>query len=138
MKKKSKNNGFTMIELLAVITILGILSAIAVGGLTQYLNNAKQKDFEILEKDFKAAANNYFLTHAGELPAIGGSTTISAEKLVAESYLDGLKDPDRNGSNCNLSTSKITIKRTGSSHDFNMSLNYKVCIICSRMRSKDC
>ena len=133
-----KRNGFTMVELLAVITILGILSAVAVGGLTQYLDKAKKQDFEMLEKNLKTAADNYFLSHANELPAIGGETTLTAAKLTQEDYLSGLKDPDRTGSQCDLTRSKVTIKRSGNSNDFNMSLDYKVCIICSKRKSKNC
>lgn len=80
MMKNKK--GFTMVELLAVITIIGILSSVAVAGVTQYLNKAKKQDFAVLEKNMKTALDNYFIEHSGDVPAIGGSKQITAQTLM--------------------------------------------------------
>ena len=135
MKNKK---GFTMVELLAVITIMGILSSVVTAGVIQYLNKAKKQDFAILEKNMKTALDNYFIEHSGELPAIGDSKTVDAQTLMNEGYLDSFEDPDRGGSACNLTSSYAKVTRAGSSSDFNMTLNYKICVVCSKLKSSDC
>ena len=114
-----------MIELLAVITILGILSSIAIGGVTQYFKKAKKQDFAMLEKNMKTAIDNYFIDHSSSIPAIGGNFSIKAKDLTDEGYLKGLEDPDKTGSSCDLNTSYVLVTRGGSETDFNMTLNIK-------------
>lgn len=145
-KMQKKKNGFTMVELLAVITIIGILSAVAVSSVTQYQEKAKKQDFEMLEKTLKTAADNYLIDHSGEIPALNNSKTLTANTLLNEGYIADLKDPDKNGSNCQLTTSKVTITRRKNNNiskyddqeEFNADLDYKICIICSKRKSKAC
>lgn len=145
---KKKESGFTMVELLAVITIMGILSSIAVAGVTQYLNKAKKQDFEILEKNMKSGIDNYLVDHISGVPSIGNSFTKTAQELVDQGYLDGLEDPDHQGVQCDLNQSKITVTRESNSElgkygeedatTFNAKLNYKICVVCSKRKSKSC
>ncbi|MDY4051261.1 MAG: type II secretion system protein, partial [Candidatus Faecenecus gallistercoris] len=56
MKQKSKQKrGFTMIELLAVLVILGIIMVIAVPSVVGYLQDSKQKYYEQLEDSVMTA-----------------------------------------------------------------------------------
>ena len=41
-----KNKGFTLVELLAVIVILGVILAIAIPSITSLINSSKQSGFE--------------------------------------------------------------------------------------------
>jgi len=46
MKKDQTNNkGFTLVELLAVIVVLGIVLTIAVPGVTKLINKSKKNSF---------------------------------------------------------------------------------------------
>ena len=50
MKQK---NGFTLIEMLGVIILLGILVSVAIGSYSRYLVQSQAKAFKIEELSFK-------------------------------------------------------------------------------------
>lgn len=137
-KMKKRENGFTLVELLAVVILMGVLSSIAVAGVTQYAEKARKQDFSILEKNMKTAINNYFIDHSSLVPAIGSNTVVTAQTLINENYLTSMNDPDKGGSQCNLTASKVIVTRGGNQSDFNMKLNYKICVVCSKRKSTDC
>lgn len=52
--------GFTLIELLAVIVLIGIVSIIVVPSALDYYDNSKNSSYNILIKNIKIAAENYY------------------------------------------------------------------------------
>ena len=69
-KKKMNKKGFTMIELLATITLMGIIATMAVVSYTKYVNTTKKALYRDYEKSLEVAATDYFLNHTGLLPKI--------------------------------------------------------------------
>lgn len=95
IRKKSQKNkqGFTMVELLAVITILGIVSALAIVGISKLLENAKQEYYKATEKQVKTAAKSYIQNNRKYLPkSIGSKSTITLKTLQDSNYIKGVKD----------------------------------------------
>ena len=84
-------NGFTLVELLAVISVVGVLIIIFVGpNVMRYLNVAKDELREEDKKDFIEAAKTYAVTLKE-----GGShvSNVNGNKVVEKAtYFDGTRE----------------------------------------------
>lgn len=130
--------GFTMIELMATITLLGIMLTLAVVSVSKYLSKARNTVYRDYEDTLKNATTNYFLNHTGLLPEINDAngTKVLAKTLINEGYLENMKDPKNNSLSCN-NNSYVIVTRKGNV-GFNMNLEYKVCLVCSKYKSSSC
>lgn len=83
-----KKRGFTMIELLAAIVILGILSVIAITSVTRLVSKARDQEDKQYEKNLLMAAEAYMQDNKSELPkSIGERTVVRAQTLKEKRYL---------------------------------------------------
>ncbi len=105
MKNKK---GFTMIEILAAVTILGILSVTAIVAVNNIIQKAKTNHYLTAEKEFELAAQSYAQQNRSELPkAIGQKKQIYLKNLVDKNYIEIIKD--YNGNDCNLEESYVQV-----------------------------
>lgn len=118
--------GFSLVELLAVITILGILSTAAVMAVTKYLAKSKMADYEAIETSLYDAAKSYLLNSVTI-----ENQTITARALINHGYLETLSDPVKKGSSCDLDKSNVIIINNGSTDTNLDDITYKVTISCS-------
>lgn len=82
LQKRLKNEkGLTLVELLAVIVILGIIAAIAVPSIGGLIENTRVKAQFSDGQNVLAAANLYFTENPND-------SSISIEDLVGDNYLD--------------------------------------------------
>ncbi|MBY0222518.1 type II secretion system protein [Sporosarcina aquimarina] len=82
LQKKLKNEkGLTLVELLAVIVILGIIAAIAVPAIGNIIDNSRAKALVSDGINVMNAGNMYFTENSGE-------STVDIAKLKSEKYLE--------------------------------------------------
>lgn len=86
--KKKGNKGFTLVELLATIVILGILSSMAIAGVSVLIKKAKNSEEEANAKVIQMAAESYLQANKDNAPrSIGECTTVSVADLKNKKFL---------------------------------------------------
>lgn len=80
------NKGFSLIEILGVVVILGILSLIGVAAYSKYLESSRQQAYDTMAKSAASAANQYVMDHPE-------TTTVTFDELVEGDYLEYPVDP---------------------------------------------
>ena len=128
--------GFTMLELLAVIIILGILMSLAYTSISKYLNQARNATYDDFEQNIKDGVANYLIDHTGSIPNEGESLVVDVKKLVCEGYVEDLQDPRESSKTCNLESYAI-VKRNNDTSS-NMDIEYSACLKCSGYTSPAC
>lgn len=127
MDYKNKN-GFTLIEILAVMVILGILTGIAITGTTRYLENAKNKAYKALEKTLHSAAENYIIDRGVLVPITG--LNITSSQLIETGFIKSLDDP-AGGKSRKQCTGDIKVSRKNNSGTKLDEYVYEVKLRCS-------
>lgn len=84
---KMKNKGFTLVELLAVIVVLGIIMTVAGMSLLGTKKDANQKEVESIYNTIKKLGPDVYLSGINADYVDGNVKVYSANKLVQEKYL---------------------------------------------------
>ena len=105
-----KNKGFTMVEILAVIVLIGILSGIAISATMSILQRMKREYYISTLNNLKSAAQSYTEANRKYLPkAVGRSTKITLKELKEAKYLEDIKDYSKKS--CDEEKTFVTIFR---------------------------
>ena len=111
MKESSKYNfskGFTMIELLTTVVILGILSVIAINSIQRILDKSESEYYSNQEENMILAAQTYYQNNRKELPkSIGQERKVTLKKLQDTKYIDAVND--RHKKVCNSTDSYVEV-----------------------------
>ncbi|HEZ5159874.1 TPA: pilin [Neisseria meningitidis] len=82
--------GFTLIELMIVIAIVGILAAVALPAYQDYTARAQVSEAILLAEGQKSAVTEYYLNH-GIWPANNSSAGVASSSTIKGKYVAGVK-----------------------------------------------
>ena len=107
----SNNKGFTLIEMLGTIVILGIIGTIAIAGVTKYLGSSRKEAYKMLQDALYEAVSNC----ASESNCIlSNGTAIDVSELKEKGYLDSFKNPKNSFKECSGSVVVKIVESSGS------------------------
>ena len=103
--EKLNKKGFTLVELIATIVVLALVVSISAYAITNIINSAKEKNYELLIKNIKDASETYYQEcKYSNNTGITCNDTVTLQELVNYGYLKG------NGTEDNKIDNKIDNK----------------------------
>ena len=148
MKRNQK--GFTLVEIVAVFTILAIIFGIAVFSIFGYLNKGRTSAYDIAEKSLESSASAAFgdcitgteneFCSKYELPKDKYDfQLVYLDELIEEEYIEPIKDPEDSSKYCDMEKSYVYItNRADMETSKNYDLQYKICLVCGDYQSDYC
>jgi len=130
--RELNKRGFTIIEMLATIVILGIMAGIAVGAVYIHAQNSREQAMETIASTSYDGMVNYMMEHGILLnPAeqSGNSRSIGIDELFDEGYIERPSDPYNSGGLC---SGTVTVTNESSSTSTGIDdYRYDVHVECS-------
>lgn len=139
--------GFSLIELLAVIIILGFIASIAVGAYYRHLKTTRDDSFKMAEKTFLNDVKDAYadcLSNSKNLfcsnhPDFGyQNETIFLKELIENEYSEKIKNPYQLDSFCDMELSYVKVNVNNSTNINNKDISYEVCLVCGNVKSTNC
>ena len=144
MKKK---NGFTLVELIAVVAILGLIALVVYPAIASVIRNSRESAYNDQVAVIEKAAKTWSLKHANILPDDGSVYRLSVDTLVDEGYIsnDEVKDPRHSSENLkgNIEIKYDTAKKqfiftyVDSTEKENIAMNDLATTIINNSKKKD-
>lgn len=85
--EKLNKKGFTLVELIATIVVLALVVSISAYAITNIINSAKEKNYDLLIKNIKDASETYY--QECKYSDITCNDTVTLQYLVDYGYLKG-------------------------------------------------
>ena len=94
--KKMNSKGFTLIELFAVIVIMGILMMVAIPAMTRYIENSRKDTFIDTAKQYVNSVRNMWASDSLSCDVTGGTSIVSGAVGDGDYYvvIDSKNDPN--------------------------------------------
>jgi prepilin-type N-terminal cleavage/methylation domain-containing protein len=93
--------GFTLVELLAVIVILGILITLGITTINRIIKNVSSDVFKLNEKNLALVAEDYYKMNSTLLPQnINSQSMVNLDALATDNMIKKPKNPDDETEDC--------------------------------------
>lgn len=86
---KNKNKGFTLIELMIVVAIIGILAAVALPSYQTYVTRAQVVESLVIVGELKNTVSEYY-KYTGKFPADNEAAGMPEEEYLLGNYVKGV------------------------------------------------
>lgn len=87
--RKLNGKGFTLIELVATVVILGMIMLIGGYAVTELIDNSREKDYELLIKEINSAVETYYQECKYTTNTCDDEGNIILGDLVTNGFLKG-------------------------------------------------
>ena len=125
--------GFTMVELLAVITIMGILMGIGVVSVQKAINKSRENFYKSQRSTLTNAASSYLADNRQDYPVyVGQSKSITLRELQGKKYIGEFTDHSKDPSSCNKDHTKVVVVKTDTNH-----FDYHTVFACNAKSDED-
>lgn len=125
--------GFTLVEILAAVAILAILSGIAVGAVSRYLQKARTTAYERIMESSKEGISNK-IVQENHYCLDADDCIFKIEDLEDQGYIESLEDPAKRGTSC---TGEISAWVTDTTKDI-VEYSYKLELECANYEKSVC
>lgn len=123
MENNIKNRGFSLVEILGVMVILGILLGMGLNTYSRYRKKSAEDSYKMMSKNAATAGEEYFMANKSE-------DYVTFKDLVDKGYFENPTDPLLPESTCYGYVEKINTPRENSS--IASITNIKVVVDCTR------
>ena len=120
-------SGYTMVELLAVIAIIGLLFTIATVSYSSLINKSNNTVYESYRDSMHMAIQTYVIDNPIKDISEEKDATITLQELINKKKIDYINNPKDSNDKCD--NSYIDINRNDV--DGVVNYEYKVCLICN-------
>ena len=123
-----KNKGFTLVELVAVVAILGLIALFGIPSLNYIISNNNSSACKYYERAMKEAAKAYISKEGSDIRDgnggnFPGSYTINQQTLVDNGYIKKYKD-----NNTNLENGSVVVTYVSSTKTY----TYRTHVTCKK------
>ena len=126
--KKLNKKGFTLVELLAVITIMGIIMSVAVGAVFIHLQNSRVQAMETIASSSYDGAVMYMIDNNMMLNT-NETTTITIKQLYEDGRIQRPADPYNTKEECG---GKVVLQNKTTSYTTGLEdYRYTITVNCS-------
>ena len=93
MKRKINKKGFTLIEIIGVVILIGLVALVSVPLVSKMLNRNRLDYYENLEDSVRLAARDFFVDNANYRPnGILKSQIVTATTLIWQNNIEEIMD----------------------------------------------